>query len=49
MRFWFGHMTLTVAWRMTEACGSLTVVGAGIMHSFGTDPIRNPTISLVES
>ena len=32
-----------------EACGSLTVVSAVIMHSFGTDPIRNPAIWLVES
>ena len=43
----------TWSWRLPgewpEACGSLTVVGAGIMHCFGTDPIRNPTIWLVES
>ena len=32
-----------------EACGSLTAVGAGTKHGFGTDPIRNPTIWLVES
>ena len=30
-------------------CGSLTVVGAGTKHGFGIDPIRNPTIWLVES
>ena len=27
----------------------LTVVGAGTKHGFGTDPIRNPVIWLVES
>ena len=32
-----------------EAWGSLTVVDAGTMHGFGTDPIKNPTIWLVES
>ena len=32
-----------------EACSSLTVVGAGTMHGFGTNPIRNPTIWLAES
>ena len=32
-----------------EACGSLTVVFAGIMHGFDTGPITNPTIWLVES
>ena len=32
-----------------EVCGSLTVVGAGTMHGFGTEPIRNPTIWLAES
>ena len=40
-------------WRLLEkwleACNSLTVVGAGTMHGFGTGPIRNPTIWLVES
>ena len=44
---------VTWPWRLPEewpvACGSLTVVGAGTMHGFGTDPIRNPTIWLVES
>ena len=34
----------TWPWRLPgewpEACGSLTVVGAGTMHGFGTDPIR---------
>ena len=32
-----------------EACSSLTVVGAGTRHGFGTDPIRIPTIWLAES
>ena len=44
---------VTWPWRLleewSEACGSLTVVGAGTMHGFGTDPIRNPTIWLVGS
>ena len=44
---------VTWPWRLPEewpeACSSLTVVGAGTMHGFGTDPIRNPTIWLVES
>ena len=44
MRFCFGHV-LPEEW--PEACGSLTVVGAGTKHGFGTDPIRNPTIWLV--
>ena len=43
----------TWPWRLPEewpeACGSLAVVGAGIMHDFGSDPIRNPTIWLVGS
>ena len=49
MRFYFGHVALTVTEEWPEACGSLTVVGAGTKHSFGTDPIRNPTIWLAES
>ena len=44
---------VTWPWRLPEewpeACGSLTVVGAGTKHGFGTDPIRNPTIWLAES
>ena len=44
---------VTWPWRLpeewTKACGSLTVVGAGTMHGFGTDPMRNPKIWLVES
>ena len=44
MRFYFGQPE-----EWPEACGSLTVVGAGTKHGFGTDPIRNPTIWLVES
>ena len=47
------YILVTWPWRLTEewpeACGSLTVVGAGTKHGFGTDPIRNPTIWLVES
>ena len=49
MRF----VLVTWPWRLPEewpeACGSLTVIGAGIMHGFGTDPIRNQTIWLMES
>ena len=44
---------VTWPWRLPEewpeACGSLTVVGAGTKHGFGTDLIRNPTIWLVEN
>ena len=44
---------VTWPWRLPEewpeARGSLTVVGAGTKHGFGTDPTRNPTIWLVES
>ena len=44
---------VTWPWRLPEewleVCGSLTVVGAGTMHGFGTDPIRNPSIWLLES
>ena len=44
---------VTWPWRLPEewpeACGSLTVVGAGTKHGFGIDPIRNPTIWLAES
>ena len=44
---------VTWPWRLPdewlEACGSLTVVGAGTKHGFGTDQIRNPTIWLAES
>ena len=40
------------SWRLLEewleACGSLTMVGAGFMHGFGTEPIRNLTNWLVE-
>ena len=40
-------------WRLLEewpeACSNLTVVGAGAMHGFGTDPIRKPTFWLAES
>ena len=32
-----------------EACISLIVVGAGIMHDFGDDPIKNQAIWLVKS
>ena len=32
-----------------EAFGSLTMVGVGTMHGFGTAPIRNLTICLAES
>ena len=48
MCFCFAHVTLTVTGRMTRS-GSLSVVGTGIMHCLGTDPIRNPTIWLAES
>ena len=44
---------VTWPWRLPEewpeACGNFTVVGAGTKHGFGIDPIRNPTIWLVES
>ena len=44
---------VTWPWRLLEewpeACGSLTVVGAGTMHVFCTYPTRNPTIWLVET
>ena len=49
MRF----VLVTLSWRLPEkwpeACGSLTVVGAGTKHGFGIGPIRNPTIWLAES
>ena len=45
MHFCFGH----VLEEWPEACCSLNVVSARIMHGFGTDPIRNPTIWLLES
>ena len=48
-----GFVLVTWPWWLPEewpkACGSLNVVGAGTMHGFGTEPIRNPTIWLVES
>ena len=44
---------VTWPWRLPEewpeACGSLTMVGAGTMHGFGTDPIRNLIIWCAES
>ena len=44
---------ITWPWRLPEewhdASGNLTMIGAGTMHGFGTGPIRNPTIWLVES
>ena len=38
------YVLVTWPWRLPEewpeACSTLTVVGAGIMHGFGTDPLR---------
>ena len=49
MRFCFGHVVRRLPEEWPEAYGSLAVVGAGTMHGFGTYPIRNPTIWLMES
>ena len=35
-------------WKNDWKRGSFTMVGSGIIHGFGTDPIKNPTIWLVE-
>ena len=52
-RFWCIFVLVTWPLQLPEewpeACSSLTVVGAGTMHGFGTNPIRNPTIWLAES
>ena len=49
----FAFVLDTWSWRLPEewpeACGSITVVGAGTMPGFGIHPIRNPTIWLAES